>query len=64
MKKIIWSPKANASLNRLILFIDSKWEKKVSDNLLDEIDLAIQRISKNPLLYPVYSKKKTYESVS
>ena len=58
MKKIIWSPKAIASLGRLIKFLDNKWEKKVGDGLLSEIDKAVERISKNPFLYPLYSKKK------
>lgn len=58
MKKIIWSPQAITSLQQLIHFIDDKWNKKVSDNLLNEIDKEVKRIRKNPFLYPLYSRKK------
>ena len=58
MKKIIWSQKAINSLQRLVHFIDKKWNRSVADKLLDEIEKTLERIAFNPFLYPVYSQKK------
>ena len=58
MKKVIWSRTAIESLNRLVNFIDNKWEKKVADNLLDEIDNTILQIAQNPEMFQLFSKKK------
>ena len=56
--KVIWSPKAITSMERLAGFLDYKWGKKVTDNLLDEIDKVIAAITQNPALYPLYSNEK------
>jgi hypothetical protein len=56
--KITWSAKSISSLQQLILFIDNKWDKKVAKNLLDETDMMVVRISENPFMFPVWSKKK------
>ena len=58
MKKVIWSPKAISSLEQLVKFIDNKWNRKVADKLLDEIDNNIMLISQNPAMFPLYSKNK------
>ncbi len=57
-KKIIWSPKAVNSLEQLIDFIEHKWTKKVVDNLLNEIEEAIELIAQNSKIHPLYSHKK------
>lgn len=57
-KKIIWSPKAVSSLEKLVSFIEHKWTKKVVDGLLDEIEDAIALIEQNPKIYPLFSHKK------
>ncbi|HLG36441.1 MAG TPA: type II toxin-antitoxin system RelE/ParE family toxin [Bacteroidia bacterium] len=58
MNRIIWSPKAVASLQKLIDFVETKWGTKPADKLLDEIDRTVERISLNPKIYPLFSKKK------
>ena len=58
MKKVIWSPKAISSVEQLVKFIDNKWNRKVADKLLDEIDNNIMLISQNPAMFPLYSKNK------
>lgn len=63
MKKIIWSPTANKSLERLINFIDNKWEKKIADDLLEVIEHTLKLISQNPEICPLYSKKEKYPQV-
>ena len=58
MNPVIWSPKAEEKLNLLIEFLDAKWNRTISDTLLEEIDKTIQRISNTPHLYPLYSRKR------
>ena len=58
MTKIIWSPKAIKSLDCLVIFLSKKWEYKVVEVLLNEIDATLIRIRKFPFLYPIYSQKK------
>ena len=60
MMPVIWSPKAIANLEYLVEFLDEKWNRTISDDLLEEIDKTIQRVSDNPHFYPLYSKKKEY----
>ena len=58
MMPVVWAPKALANLHRLIGFLDAKWNRNVSDNLLEEIDKTVKRIEHNPFLYSLFSKKK------
>ncbi len=56
--KVIWSPQAKKSLDKLIEFLEIKWSEKVITNLLKEVDSTVRAISKKPLMYPYLSEKK------
>ncbi|TAL61358.1 MAG: type II toxin-antitoxin system RelE/ParE family toxin [Bacteroidetes bacterium] len=58
MMPVVWSPKALANLQFLVEFLDKKWNPTVSDNLLEELDKAVERISANPQIYSLYSRKR------
>ena len=56
--EVIWSPQAGKSLDRLVEFLEQKWPEKVIEDLLQEVDSAINAISRQPLMYPYLSQKK------
>ena len=55
--KIIWSPTARKSFDNLILFLESKWERKVIEKLFTELNSSLKSISINPEMFPVVSSK-------
>ncbi|OFX22187.1 MAG: hypothetical protein A2033_14535 [Bacteroidetes bacterium GWA2_31_9] len=64
MTIVNWSPKAVDSLNKLVDFIEIKWDKKVTNKLLDEIDQIIEIIKLNPKIYPLFSRKKHQKRIT
>jgi plasmid stabilization system protein ParE len=55
---VVWSPRARKNFDRLILFLEGKWEKKVIIKLFDELENTLQLITENPFLFPMISEKK------
>jgi len=56
--QIIWSPDAAKSFEQLILFLETKWEKKVIENLFSELNKTLKLISLNPEMFPLVSPSK------
>jgi addiction module RelE/StbE family toxin len=56
--KIIWSPGAKKSLEELVSFLESKWEKKIIENLFSELNDSLKHISLNPEMFPLISTSK------
>lgn len=56
--KIIWSPRAQRSFDSLVSFLEKKWEKKVIQNLFEEVHEVLIHISRNPEIYPICSTQK------
>lgn len=55
---VYFSPQSEYNLRELIDFLRNKWNDKVVESLLNEIDKSIGLISKNPEIFPVFSKRK------
>lgn len=58
MGKIIWSPTSRKSFDNLVLFLESKWEKKVIDKLFSDLNNTLKSISNNPEMFPMVSSKR------
>ena len=56
--KITWSPSAVKSFNSLILFLETKWERKVIEKLFTDLNNSLHAISENPQMFPCVSLKK------
>ncbi len=57
-RKIIWSKRAQKGFDSVVSFLETKWEKKVIDELFMELFTKLESISENPLLYKLVSEKK------
>lgn len=56
--KIIWSSIARKSFDDLVVFLESKWEKKVIDKLFTELNRILKELSENPEMYPEVSSRR------
>jgi len=60
-KQIIWSPLSEEDFAKILKYLDSEWDDKVSNEFIDLIDLIdefLLQISVNPRQYPLIHKKK------
>ena len=56
--EIIWSPTAEKSFDKLILFLESKWNEKVIEKLFTDLNKSLEAMSNRPEIFPVYSENK------
>lgn len=56
-KQIIWSPLADSDLDQILKYLYDNWNYKVSNNLLDKIELITQYIAENPKCFPLINKR-------
>jgi len=58
--EIFWSPIAERSFDKLILFLESKWEEKVIEKLFVDLNKSLEAMSQSPEIFPVYSENSVY----
>jgi plasmid stabilization system protein ParE len=56
--KVVWSPKAINSFNKIVDFLSDRWTKKEIDNFAHETDKVIGQITENPYMFVATQKRK------
>ena len=51
--EVIWSPESEDDLSNIFNYLLIKWNFKIADNFINDVENKIQNIVKNPILYPI-----------
>ncbi|MEI8087077.1 MAG: type II toxin-antitoxin system RelE/ParE family toxin [Paludibacter sp.] len=57
-KSIIWSPLAENDLEKVLDYLDEKWNKKVALGFLDKIENLTSQICVNPKQFQIINTQK------
>jgi len=60
---IIWSPTASISYYKILEYLQQNWTRKELKSFSDRVELVIQHIGENPLLYPYSTENDTYKCI-
>jgi plasmid stabilization system protein ParE len=52
-KRILWSPLAEEDLNNILEYLEREWEQQVIFDFLVALENDLDRISKNPKVFPL-----------
>ena len=47
-RKIVFSRRASGNLEKLLEYLESKWSKRVKDNFIKKLDMALNILQENP----------------
>ncbi len=59
--KVIWSPKANATFDDIIEYLQKKWTVKEIKRFVGETERTVSILSKNPYLFKSSEKRNIHE---
>lgn len=57
-KNVVWSPLSEKDLELLLDYLHTAWNEQIVHQFLDELDILINQIAKNPQQFPLAHKKK------
>lgn len=60
---IVWSPAANASYYRILIYLEERWTIKELNDFINCSEELIHQISDNPLLYPFSQGSEIHKCV-
>jgi plasmid stabilization system protein ParE len=55
---IEWTSEANRNLKAIFDYLEKTWSEREISNFAKKLEASLQHISKNPAIYPYYSKEK------
>ena len=61
--KIIWSPKAEETFEKVIEYLKENWTDKQIKNFVSETERVINLIAKNPYLFRASEKESIFEAI-
>lgn len=56
--KVIWSPKAIKSFDKIVDFLSERWTKKEIEAFVDQTDKVVEQIVENPYMFVATEKRK------
>mgnify|MGYP003394775671 CR=1 FL=1 len=61
--KIIWSPEAISTFDKIIKYLSENWSAKETSNFIDDAEHTILLLEKNPFLFRGSTKENVHEAL-